>query len=74
MNTVQSTFIEDDPSTRASRLPTSSTSITSEFVRWPTGMSSADISPLAPDTCEMFRKVMPFESHIILYPVEISDG
>jgi hypothetical protein len=37
-------------------------------------MSSADMSPLAPDTCETFRKVMPFESHIILYPVEIRDS
>jgi hypothetical protein len=67
-------FIEDDPSTRASRLPTSSKSITSRFARWPTGMNSADMAPLAPDTCETFRKVMPFESHIILYPVEIRDS
>ncbi len=72
MNTVQSTF-EGVPSTRAGRLPTFSRSIALKLARWPTGMSSADISPLAPDTCETFRKAMPFESHIILYPVEISN-
>lgn len=74
MKAVQSTFIKDDPSTRASRLPTYSKGITSRFAWRPTGMSSADISPLAPDTCENFRKAMPFESHIILYPVEISNS
>ena len=73
MNVVQSTF-EGDLSTRASRLPTFSKSIASKLARWPTGMSSADISPLALGTCETFRKVMPFESHIIPDPVEISDS
>jgi hypothetical protein len=67
-------FIEGRSVTRASRLPTSSKSITWRFASWPTGTSSADISPLAPDICEAFRKVMPFESHIVLYPVEISDS
>ena len=70
MNVVQSTF-EGDLSTLAGRSPTLSKSIASTFARWPTGMSSAGISPLARET---FRKVMPFESHIIPDPVEISDS
>lgn len=70
MNVVQSTF-EGDPSTRAGRLPTFSKSIASTFARWPTGMSSADISPLAPRDVPQGEAV---RSHIISDPVEISDS